>query len=54
MTPSSSSARRSSSATLLGMRQQIPGFGAIENELIGWLHSRFGTVVEPYAHGRMD
>ena len=26
-----------------------------EAELIGWLHSRFGTVVELfYAHGRMD
>lgn len=44
-----------SNALLPACRQQIPGFRAIENELIGWLHSRFGTVVELfYAHGRMD
>ena len=34
------------------VRDEVPGFAAIEEFLVGWLHAQYGTVVELYfAHG---
>ena len=39
-------------ALLPFIREEVPGFAAIEQYLIGWLHEQYGTVVELYfAHG---